>query len=146
MMNNDNSITNETILYGFISEEAHANRFCAIINKLFKSNGINAMAIPMNIRPDDLVYTISQMRHSKLSGAVIGSDYQENVYELLDDKSDMVNEYGVCDFIKIENSRLIGDFVINKALNKYAENSDFEDEIAIRSQCQYIYDLTIGEK
>jgi len=145
MMNNDNSITNETKLYGFISEEAHANRFCAIINKLFKSNNINAMAIPMNIRPDDLVYTISQMRHSKLSGAVIGSDYQENVYDLLDEKSDDVVSYGLCDFIKIENSRLVGDFVINKALDAYAEKSDFEDEIALRSQCQYIYDLTLGE-
>lgn len=146
MMNNDNSITNETILYGFISEEAHANRFCAIINKLFKSNNINAMAIPMNIRPDDLVYTISQMRHSKLSGAVIGSDYQENVYELLDEKSDEVINQGLCDFVKIENSRLVGDFVINKALHQYAESCDFEDEIALRSQCQYIYDLTLGEK
>lgn len=146
MMNNDNSITNETILYGFISEEAHSNRFCAIINKLFKANGVNAMAIPMNIRPDDLMYTISQMRHSKLSGAVIGSDYQESVYELLDEKSDDVNESGLCDFIQIVNSRLVGDFVINKALNQYAENSDFEDEIALRSHCQYIYELTLGEK
>lgn len=145
MMNNDNSITHETKLYGFIAEEAHANRFCAIINKLFKSNGINAMAIPMNIRPDDLVFTVSQMRNSKLYGAVIGNEYQENVFELLDDISDESKNQGICDFIKIENSRLVGDLVINKALNKYAESSEFEDEIALRSQCQYIYDLTLGE-
>lgn len=144
-MNNDNSITHETKLYGYIAEEAHSSHFCAIINKLFKSNGINAMAIPMNIRPDDLVFTVSQMRNSKLYGAIIASEYQENVYELLDEISDDAKSQGLCDFIKIDNGKLIGDFVINKALNQYAENGSYEDEIALRSQCQYIYDLTLGE-
>lgn len=141
MMNNDNSITAETVLYGFIGEEAHSNRFSVTVNKLFKENGVNAMVIPMNIRPDDVGFTISQMRSSKLSGAVISSEYQSEAFALVDSFSDIAKEYEICDLIRIENQKLVGDVIIHAALEKYAENGAFQDNIAMRSLCQYFYDL-----
>jgi shikimate 5-dehydrogenase len=146
MMNNDNSITAESKLFGFIAEEAHSNRFSSMVNKLFKENGINAMVIPMNIRSDDLVFTISQMRHSKLNGAVIGSEYQEEVVSLMDTLSSEANEAGLVDFIRIEEGALFGDVIIPKALDAYAESEAFKDDIALRSHCRYFYELIRGER
>lgn len=145
MMNNDNSITAATKLYGYIAENAHSSRFAVILNKLYKENGIDAMMIPMNIRPDDVAFTISQMRSSKLNGAVISSEYQEEAFSLMDDLSESAQENGYCDCIRIENGLLIGDLIMSHALERYADREDFYDEIAMRSMCHYFYDLTTGE-
>lgn len=144
-MNNDNSITVETALYGYIAEEAHSSRFSAIVNKLFKGNNVNAMMIPMNIRPDDVTFTISQMRSSKLSGAVIAMEYQEEAFGLLDRASDTAQEAGYCDFIRIVDGKLIGELIMPMALEKFANNDDFQDDIALNSMTRYFYELTTGE-
>jgi shikimate 5-dehydrogenase len=143
MMNNDNSITAETKLYGFIGEEAHKSHFSSSINKLFKANNINAMVIPMNIRPDDLVFTISQMRSSKLSGAVISTEFQEMAFTLLDHSLVDGSREGVCDLIQIVDGLLVGDFIAQRALEKYA--NDFDDNIAMQSMGRYFYELITGE-
>lgn len=145
MMNNDNAINVETKLFGFIAENAHSNRFSVIVNKLFKSNSINAMTIPMNIRPDDIAFTISQMRSSKLNGAVIGTEYQEEVFALLDHASVLAQESGYCDFIRIVNGELIGELIMPMALEKFAQSEAFEEDIAQNSLCHYFYELTTGE-
>jgi shikimate dehydrogenase len=146
MMNNDNSITGETKLFGFIAEEAHSSLFSSMANKLFKENGINAMVIPMNIRPDDIVFTLSQMRDSKLQGAIIASEYQSDAISLADTVSADAQVEGLVDLIWIEDGSLYGELIMPKALNRYAESDDFQDEIALRSQCRYFYDLIRGEK
>ena len=144
-MNNDNSITMETALYGYIGEEAHSSRFCAIVNKLFKGNNVNAMAIPMNIRPDDVTFTISQMRTSKLSGAVISMEYQEEAYGLLDNASEASRAAKYCDFIRIVDGKLIGELIMPLALEKFAQSDEFQDDIALNSITRYFYELTTGE-
>jgi len=146
MMNNDNSITAITKLYGYIAENAHSSRFSVTLNKLYKETGCDAMMIPMNIRPDDVAFTISQMRSSKLSGAVIGAEYQEEALGLVDQATATAQQEGYCDTIMIREGQLIGDLIMQRALERYADRSDFPDEIAMRSQCHYFYDLTTGEK
>lgn len=145
-MNNDNSITADTKLFGYIAENAQSHRFAVTVNKLFKDSSINAMVIPMNIRPDDLTFTVSQMRGSKLSGAVIANEYQCEAYELLDDASDTVQSQGYCDFIRIKNGRLMGDLITPAALERYAESGDFAEDIALMAVSRYFYELVTGEK
>lgn len=145
MMNNDNTITVATKLYGYIAENAHSSRFSVTLNKLYKENWIDAMMIPMNIRSDDVAFTISQMRSSKLSGAIIGSEYQEEALLLVDEASSEALEGGYCDSIMIHEGKLIGDLIMPSALERYAGRDDFVDDIAMRSQCHYFYDLTTGE-
>ncbi|MDD2780339.1 hypothetical protein [Sulfuricurvum sp.] len=145
MMNNDNSITVMTKLYGYIAENAHSSRFSVTLNKLYKETGIDAMMIPMNIRSDDVTFTISQMRSSKLNGALIGSEYQEEALSLVDEASSEALEGGYCDSIMIREGKLIGDLIMPRALERYADRDDFVDDVAMRSQCHYFYDLTTGE-
>ena len=144
MMNNDNSITAETKLFGYIAENAQNSRFAVTVNKLFKEHSVNAMVIPMNIRPDDVTFTISQMRDSKLSGAMIGNEYQGEAFGLLDDATEAAKQEEYCDFILIERGRLIGELITPAALEKYADA--FDEDIALMATSRYFYELVTGEK
>ena len=104
-MNADNSITNETKLFGLIAEEAMKNRLFAVLNKMIKPE---AMMIPMNIREDDFYFTIANMKKSHVNGAYIAKEYQEAVLDLLDEKDEMVEAYGKCDFVIRDGEKLVG--------------------------------------
>jgi len=104
-MNADNSITKETKLFGLIAEEAMKNRLFAVLNRMIKPE---AMMIPMNIREDDFYFTVANMKKSHVNGAYIAKEYQEAVLDLLDEKDEMVEAYGKCDFVVRDGEKLIG--------------------------------------
>ena len=109
-MNADDSIKRETKLFGLIAEEAMTNRLFVLLNKMIKPE---AMMIPMNIRADDFYFTISNMKKSHVNGAYIAHEYQEEVLDLLDEKDEIVEVYGKCDFILRDGEKLKG-FLIEK--------------------------------
>jgi shikimate 5-dehydrogenase len=119
MMNDANQISAVTRLYGFIAEKAQSNRFSAVLNKQFKSRGDDAMIIPMNIRPDDLYFTVSGMRQSQLKGAVIAEEYRHDVLELLETRNAEVRACGFCDILHVKDEQLHGEIYIGKALAAY---------------------------
>lgn len=121
-MNNDNRISVQTKLFGYIGEEAGSSRFSAIINKMFKESGTDAMMIPMNIREDDLYFTVSNMKKSHVNGAVISSEYVDKVVEILDDASSMVKRSGMCDIIYKEGEKLRGDIFSVRVLTEYLKD------------------------
>ena len=122
MMNNANQISKQTKLYGFIGEEAGVSRFSAILNKMFKSNSDDAMMIPMNIRADDLYFTISNMKKSQVNGAVISSEYVSDVIELLDDAPSIVARSGMCDILFKDGEKLSGDIFSIRVLTEYLKD------------------------
>jgi hypothetical protein len=130
MMNNANQISRSTKLYGYIGESAGSSRFSAVINKIFKENSDDAMMIPMNIREDDLYFTVSNMRESHLSGAVISSEYTQSVVEILDEASQLVKRSGMCDIIYKEEKKLRGDLFSVRALSEQLKDL-FASKIAI---------------
>jgi shikimate 5-dehydrogenase len=122
MMNDSNQISKETRLFGFIGEHAGASRFSAVINKAFKANGDDAMMIPMNIRADDLYFTISNMKESHVNGAVISNEYVTDVLDLLDDSNAMVKRSGMCDIIYKEGKTLRGDIFGVRVLTEHLKD------------------------
>jgi len=122
MMNNDNQISTQTKLFGYIGEEAGASRFSAIINKMFKENGVDAMMIPMNIRQDDLYFTVSNMKKSHVNGAVISSEYVADVVEILDEASSLVERSGMCDIIYTEGQKLKGELFSIRVLTEHLKD------------------------
>jgi shikimate 5-dehydrogenase len=116
MMNNDNQISNQTTLFGYIGEHAGVSRFSASCNKMFKENNDDVMMIPMNIREDDLFFTVSNMKKSHVNGAVISNEYVSNVVELLDNSSGLVKRTGMCDIIFKEGETLRGDVFVTRVL------------------------------
>ncbi|MBA1437785.1 MAG: hypothetical protein FAF05_02140 [Epsilonproteobacteria bacterium] len=122
MMNEENRISTQTKLFGYIGEHAGASRFCAVLNKNFKQNGDDAMIIPMNIREDDLYFTLSNMKNSHLNGAVISSEYVSDVVDILDDAPALVSKSGMCDIIYKEVNRLRGDLFSIRVLIEHLKD------------------------
>lgn len=119
MMNNENQISTQTKLFGFIGEHAGVSRFSASLNKMFKANSDDTMMIPMNIREDDLFFTLSNMKQSHVNGAVISNEYVSQSVEILDEASGLVKRSGMCDIVFKEGNKLRGDvFSIRVLLEK----------------------------
>ncbi|MFT5660848.1 MAG: shikimate 5-dehydrogenase [Sulfurimonas sp.] len=116
MMNNDNQISKQTTLFGYIGEHAGASRFSAICNKSFKKNSDDVMMIPMNIREDDFFFTVSNMKKSHVDGAIISNEYVTKTVEILDNSSDLVNRAGMCDIVFKEGETLRGDIFVTRVL------------------------------
>ncbi|HFU74485.1 MAG TPA: hypothetical protein ENK65_02920 [Helicobacteraceae bacterium] len=115
-MNEDNKINTQTKLYGFIAVEAQQNRFATTLNRLYKESGSDAMMIPMNIREDDFYFTLSNMKNSQVNGAVLGVEFQKEILDLLDVKSNLVTQCGYCDVVRVIDKQLYGDVVGVNAL------------------------------
>jgi shikimate 5-dehydrogenase len=110
-MNSDDSIKQQTKLFGLIAEHASPNRLFVMLNKEIKANGADAMMIPMNIREDDFYFTLSNMKKSHVNGAYIAEEYQESANELLDEADEFVQVYNKCDFVIRDGERLIGTYL-----------------------------------
>ena len=121
-MNESNQISKQTKLFGFIGEHAGVSRFSAILNKEFKSNNDDVMMIPMNIREDDLYFTVSNMKESHVNGAVISSEYVTEVLDLLDTANTMVTRSGMCDIIYKEGKTLKGDIFSARVLTEHLKD------------------------
>lgn len=119
MMNNNNQISKETKLFGYIGEHAGASRFSASLNKMFKENSDDVMMIPMNIREDDFFFTLSNMKKSHVNGAIISNEYVKDTVEILDEASGLVKRTGMCDIVFKDDDKLKGDlFSIRVLLEK----------------------------
>jgi len=122
MMNNDNAIGKETILFGYIGEHAGSSSFSANVNKLLKQNSSNSMMIPMNIRKDDLYFTITNMKKSHVNGAVISSEYVADMPDMMDDMSAIAKRSGMCDIIYREGESLRGDIFSVRVLTEHLKD------------------------
>lgn len=122
MMNNANEISHQTKLFGYIGAEAGVSRFSAVINKMFKANSDDIMMIPMNIREDDLYFTVANMKKSHVNGAVISNEYVNDIIDILDDSSSMVKKTGMCDIVFKEGDKLRGDVFTTRVLTEYLKD------------------------
>lgn len=116
MMNDDNQISQKTTLFGYIGEHAGSSRISALCNKKFKAESENVMMIPMNIREDDLYFTLSNMKTSHVDGAVISNEYVSLNLELIDTKSELVTRSGMCDIIYKRDETFHGDTFVTRVL------------------------------
>lgn len=122
-MNEANQITNATALFGFIAEAAQQDRFAVTLNRRFKAAADDAMMIPMNIRPDDFYFTLSNMKRSHVRGAVIGFEYQAQVPEIVDSAAALCERTGLCDTVMIRDEIMHGELLFPHALKTMAVRS-----------------------
>ena len=115
-MNDANEIDTQSLLFGFLAEYAQQNRFSVTLNRYFKENTDNAMCIPMNIRPDDIYFTVAGLKEAKLNGVALGAEYVEGVLEQLNYQSDEVKACGFCDTIIVKDHELYGEVASGRAI------------------------------
>lgn len=123
IVNEANQITKATALFGFIAEAAQQNRFAVTLNRRFKAAGDDAMMIPMNIRPDDFYFTLSNMKRSHVRGALIGFDYQSQALEIVDSAAGLCERTGLCDTVMIKEEIMHGELLFPTALKTMIERS-----------------------
>ena len=122
MMNDKDELKNSSKAFGYIGEHAGVSRFSAVINKMFKENSKDAMMFPMNIREDDLYFTLSNMKKSKVDGAVISNEYVTQVVDILEKPSEIVRRSGMCDIIFKEGETLRGDIFSSRVLTEHLKD------------------------
>jgi len=132
-MNAENKLSNRSLLFGLIAESAQSNRLFVILNRTIKANSADAMIIPMNIRPDDLYFTVSNMKKSHVNGAYIAQEYQENVMDLLETQDDLVRLSGACDFVLRVGETLHGSFLLPQAVALFIKERAFKKVAIIGS-------------
>jgi hypothetical protein len=100
------------------------------INKLFKANGDDVMIIPMNIREDDLFFTVTNMKKSHVNGSVISSEFVSQMPDMMDEMSAIAKRSGMCDIVYKEGEKLRGDIFSMRVLTEYLKDI-YASKIAI---------------
>jgi len=121
MMNRE-MIDKNSALFGLFDDKAMESKRVAEFQELFREQKLNAFYIPMNIRSDDLYFTLNGLKDSQIAGVNIGLDYKKEAVEQLDYLSDEVKIAGFVDSIKIEHKRLYGFITVGKAITNFIEN------------------------
>jgi len=108
-------IEKDTKLFGLLADEASSLKKARIVSEYFVELGIDAAYIPMNIRHDDIYFTIHGLKESKIEAVNLGSEYTKSAFEQMDIISDEASLCGFVDTIKIENGKLLGSITIGEA-------------------------------
>jgi len=124
-MNVDNKLSNKSLLFGLIAENAQTNRLFVILNRIIKAQRADAMIIPMNIRPDDFYFTVFNLKKSHVNGAYIGQEYSEEVLDVLDIKSTLVTKSTGCDFVLREGDQLSGHYHLPECVASFCRRKSF---------------------
>lgn len=127
MMNVANEITHHTKLFGFIGLDASSSAISSKLNSYFKMHNKDAKMLPLNIREDDLYFTLTNMKKSHLNGAIISSEYSTEVLDTIDVKSPLVQSANICDVIIKEDSKLYANLLIHKALKDFLEDKNVKN-------------------
>lgn len=85
-------------------------------NMIFTSSNLNASYVPLNIRDDDILFTIKGLKNSQISGVNIGEVYRKDALPILDSLSEEAKECGFVNSIKIENGELYGYITVGEAI------------------------------
>ena len=144
-------IDKETLLFAFLGEMANKSSLPKEFNEIFTSENLNASYIPLNIRDDDILFTVNGLKKSQIRGVNIAKEYQTEILTLLDSYSDEVAKCGFVESLKIENGKLHGFLSIGKAINSLTDKKIAvfgSNEIAksILFSANDISNITIVEK
>lgn len=101
-------IDKETTLFGFIADQATTSRLPRIFGTFFEANRLNASMVGMNIRPDDLLFTLNGMKNSQVRGALIGSEYGKSALQAMDHITKEAEIAGFIDACVVQDGKLIG--------------------------------------
>lgn len=109
-------IDKQTLLMGYIAEMATASRIPKAFGKFFDANGDNGSMVGLNIREDDLLFTLNGLKTSQLRGALIASEYSKLAMQAMDHVTKEAELSGFVDACVIQEGRLIGHIASGAAL------------------------------
>ncbi len=101
-------IDKQTILLGYIAEMATSSKIPKAFGSYFEAQGDNGSMVGLNIREDDLLFTLNGLKTSQLRGALIGPEYAKAALGAMDHITKEAEVAGFIDACVIQNGKLIG--------------------------------------
>ena len=109
-------IDKETLLMGYIAEMANSTKIPKAFGNYFDDNGDNGSMVGLNIREDDILFTLNGLKTSQLRGALIGSEYGKVAMQAMNHVTKEAEVSGFVDACVIQDGRLIGHIASSAAL------------------------------
>jgi shikimate dehydrogenase len=109
-------IDKQTVLIGYIAEMATSSKIPKAFGNFFEANGDNGSMVGLNIREDDLLFTLNGLKTSQLRGALIGAEYGKAAMSAMDRVTKEAEIAGYVDACVIQEGRLIGHIASSAAL------------------------------
>lgn len=144
-----------TIL-GYNAQTGYVRKY---FNKIMKHNGLNATAIALNITDEHFDFTMSSVGQSKVDKMMIEKEFQEKALSYCDSLDEVAQREGRVDFIEVEESKVKGYCLDDKAKALFDKPEFLDDQILFVAKMMLIanrwYDakidvddipLLIGEK
>jgi len=126
-------IEKDTKLFGLLADLASTLKKAQIVSDCFLELGVDAAYIPMNIREDDIYFTIAGLKNSKISAINLGSEYVKSAYAQMDTLSDEAKLCGFVDTISIKDEKLHGYVTVGKAYANILKEKDSKKIIILGS-------------
>jgi len=126
-------IEKDTKLFGLLADSASTLKKAKIVSEYFAQLEVDAAYIPMNIREDDIYFTISGLKNSKINAVNLGSEYVKGAYEQMDYLSDEAKFCGFVDTISIKDEKLYGDVTIGESFARVLKNKEIKKVIILGS-------------
>ena len=105
-------IEKSTILFALIGDNLAYDKRPQLANYLYGLMDENCALIPMNIRPDDLAFTLKGLKKSQFSTIFLDRCYHETVFPYLDHYSPFSAATHLVDTITIRDGELYGDYTL----------------------------------
>lgn len=99
-----------------------------VFNSYFRKTGKNAAAIPLHVRPEDLMQVIDAIRKmGNVSGFGVTIPHKIAIIPFLDEVTDAAREIGAVNFVRREeNGRLVGDNIDGPGFIEGLRNNNIE--------------------
>jgi shikimate 5-dehydrogenase len=129
-------ITKKTLLFGLLDGMAVNSKRPKFFKEIFNEENLDASYIPMNVREDDIFFTVSNLKDSQLQGVNIGIMYKKEVFNYLKDKiffksSKEAKKVGFIDSIRIRDNKLYGFVTAGRALTATLKQNNFDENTKI---------------
>jgi shikimate dehydrogenase len=103
-------IKGSTQVVAHIGYPTHSFKAPMIYNPYFEQAGIDAMVVPMGVKPEDYAaFLPSIFSMENIAGALITMPHKVSTLAMLDEASASVRVAGACNAVKRVNGKLVGD-------------------------------------
>ena len=101
-------IDKQTLLFGFIAPTATSSKLPRAFGHYFEANGLNASMVGLNIREEDLRFTLNGLKSSQLRGVLLDPLYGKDALSAMDFATEEAQIAGFIDACAVQHGKLVG--------------------------------------
>lgn len=121
-------ISGKTLLIAHVGYPTESFKAPLIYNPWFEKKGIDAVVMPLGVKPDDYPEFFKRMvKLSNIRGALVTMPHKVTTVGLLDESSTAVKVAGSCNAVRVEsNGKVVGDMFDGAGFARGLKRKDFD--------------------